>query len=184
MSDFRVSHRYAKSLLETALDKKNLENVSSDILYLVKILNQNWRLQLMLENPVIRPEKKLSILKEVFQKNISKDSVKFLEFIVSKRRESLLLSISNRFLELHDQHQGIAEVVVTAASEFTEEQKKVLKEKLENILSKKVRLSFNIKQDLVGGFIAKAGDTLYDASIRHQLEVLRKQFLSGEVSFN
>jgi len=60
----------------------------------------------------------------------------------------------------------------------------VLQSRLEKILNKKVRLNFKIDLDLVGGFIAKVGDTLYDASIKHQLELLKKQFLTGELSLN
>jgi F-type H+-transporting ATPase subunit delta len=87
-------------------------------------------------------------------------------------------------LELRDEYLGIASVEVTAAIGFTTEQKSSLQERLEKILNKKVRLNFKTEKDLVGGFIAKVGDTLYDASIRHQLELLRKQFLTGELSLN
>jgi F-type H+-transporting ATPase subunit delta len=184
MADFRVLHRYAVSLLETAVEKKNLDVVTTDVQLLVDTLKQNRKLELMLESPVIRPELKLKILEEVFGKRISKESMDFLEFVISKQRENLLQSIGNRFLELRDEYLGIANVVVTAASEFTNEQKNVLQSRLEKILNKKVRLNFKIDLDLVGGFIAKVGDTLYDASIKHQLELLKKQFLTGELSLN
>ena len=184
MSDFRVSHRYATSLLETALEKMNLEKVSADVLFLVKVLEENRKLVSMLESPVIRPELKLNVLKEIFEKRISKESTDFIEFVVSKKRENLILSIGKRFLELRDEHLGIANVAVTTATEFTDDQRKVLQTRLESILKKKVRLSFKIDLNLVGGFIAKVSDTLYDASIKHQLDLLRKQFLTGEYSLN
>ena len=101
-----------------------------------------------------------------------------------KKRENLLDSIGKRFLELRDEYLGIANVMVTSATEFSTEQKNVLKNKLEKILDKKVSLNFRTDQKLVGGFIAKVDDTLYDASIRHQLELLKKQFLTGEISLN
>jgi F-type H+-transporting ATPase subunit delta len=184
MSDFKVSHRYATSLLETAIEKKNLDLASADVQLIVNVLEQNRQLQLILENPVFRPELKLSVLKEIFEKRISKDSLNFIEFIVSKKRENILPAIGRRFLELYDEHLGIANVSVTTATEFTDDQKKILQSRLENVLKKKVRLNFKIDLNLVGGFIAKVGDTLYDASIKHQLDLLRKQFLTGEFSLN
>ena len=184
MADFRILHRYAISLLETAIEKKNLEVVTSDMKLIVQTLVQNRQLQLMLESPVVRSELKLNILKEIFSNKISKDSIDFIEFIVSKKRENFLGSIGKRFLELRDDHLGIANVFVTTATEFSGEQKNVLQSKLEKVLNKKVQLSFKADTNLVGGFIAKVGDTLYDASIRHQLELLRKQFLTGEISLN
>ena len=184
MADFRVLHRYAVSLLETAIEKKNLDVITIDMQLLVDTLRKNKKLELMLESPVIRPELKLKILKEIFDNKISKDSMNFIAFVISKQREDLLQSMGDRFLELRDEHLGIANVIVTAASEFTNEQKNVLQSRLEKILNKKVRLNFKIDLDLVGGFIAKVGDTLYDASIKHQLELLKKQFLTGELSLN
>ena len=184
MADFRVLHRYATSLLETALEKKNLETVASDIDLLVDTMRKSRELYLMLESPVIRSETKLGILKEIFGSKISKDSMDFVEFIVSKKRENLIEEIGQRFLELRDHHLGIANVEVTTAAEFSGEQKDVLQKKLEKILDKKVRLNFKTDPELIGGFIAKVDDTLYDASIRHQLELLKKQLLTGEVSLN
>ena len=184
MADFRVLHRYAVSLLETAIEKKNLDVITIDMQLLVDTLRKNKKLELMLESPVIRPELKLKILKEIFDNKISKDSMNFIEFVISKQREDLLQSMGDRFLELRDEHLGIANVIVTAASEFTNEQKNVLQSRLEKILNKKVRLNFKIDLDVVGGFIAKVGDTLYDASIKHQLELLKKQFLTGDLSLN
>ena len=184
MADFRILHRYATSLLETSLEKNNLEVVASDIQLLVQTLEQSKELKSMLDSPVVRSEVKLNILKEIFSKRISKDSMDFVEFVISKNRESLLSSIGKRFLELRDDHLGIANVFVTAAADFTSEQKNVLQGRLEKILDKKVQLNFKTDLSLVGGFIAKVNDTLYDASIRHQLELLKKQFLTGEISLN
>jgi len=184
MADFRILHRYGTSLLETAIEKNNLDVVTSDIKLLVETLDQNRQLQLMLDSPVVRPETKLSIMKEIFNEKISKKSMDFVEFVISKKRESLLNSIGKRFLELRDDHLGIANVFVTTSTEFSNEQKNVLQNKLEKILDKKVRLNFKTDVKLVGGFIAKVDDTLYDASIKHQLELLKKQFLTGDISLN
>lgn len=184
MADFRILHRYGTSLLETAIEKNNLDVVTSDIKLLVETLDQNRQLQLMLDSPVVRPETKLSIMKEIFSEKISKETMDFVEFVISKKRESLLNSIGKRFLELRDDHLGIANVFVTTSTEFSNEQKNVLQNKLEKILDKKVRLNFKTDVKLVGGFIAKVDDTLYDASIKHQLELLKKQFLPGDISLN
>lgn len=184
MADFRILHRYATSLLESALEKKNLDAVTSDMKLFVQTLDQSRKLQLMLKSPVVRPELKLNILKEIFGSKISKDSMDFIQFVILKKRESLLNDIGKRFLELRDEHLGIANVFVTAATDFNADQKNILQSRMEKILNKKVQLNFKTDENLVGGFIAKVDDTLYDASIRHQLELLKKKFLTGEISLN
>jgi F-type H+-transporting ATPase subunit delta len=108
----------------------------------------------------------------------------FINFVVDKRREQILHSIAARFLELRDEYLGIASADVITAYQFTDQQKEILKSRLEKILNKKVKLNFTIDNKLIGGFIAKIGDTLYDASMLHQLELLRKQFATDGISIN
>ena len=108
----------------------------------------------------------------------------FLNFVIEKKRENLLHSIAERYLELRDDHLGIVSVTVTTAFIFAEDQIEKLQKKLEEILGKKIRLNLLVDESLVGGFIAKAGDTMYDASVRHQLELLKKQFLVSGFSLN
>jgi F-type H+-transporting ATPase subunit delta len=184
MSNLKVSHRYATSLIETAIEKNNLDKVSSDMILLTDALKDNKSLQLMLESPVIRSEVKNNILKEIFSSKFDTDSLNFLSFVIEKRREDLLDLIAIRFLELRDDHLGISRVKVTTAFKFSDNQIDKIKNKLEEILGKKIRLNLEVDESLVGGFIAKAGDTMYDASVRHQLELLKKQFLLSGISLN
>ena len=184
MANLKVSHRYATSLIETAIEKNKLDKISSDMILLLDALEDNRALQLMLENPVIRPEIKNNILKEIFSSKFDTDSLNFLNFVVEKNRENLLYSIAERFLALRDDHLGIVSVTVTTAFKFGEDQIEKLQKKLKEILAKKIRLNLVVDESLVGGFIAKAGDTMYDASVRHQLELLKKQFLVSGFSLN
>ncbi len=184
MANLKVSHRYATSLIETAIEKKKLDKISSDMILLLDALKDNRALQLMLENPVIRPEIKNNILKEIFSSKFDSDSLNFLSFVIEKNRVNLLDSIAERFLELRDDYLGIVSVTVSTAFEFAGDQIEKLQKKLEEILGKKIRLNLLVDESLIGGFIAKAGDTMYDASVRHQLELLKKQFLVSGFSLN
>jgi F-type H+-transporting ATPase subunit delta len=184
MADFKVSHRYATSLLENSVENNKLELITADIILLSKTLKDNIKLQSALESPVIKEEVKSSILKEIFKDKFDKDTFKFIDFVIEKKRENLLNTIASRFLELKDEHLGEVQVSVKTAYEFSKEQKQALIENLEKTLNKKVRLTFTIDEDLIGGFVAKAGDTLFDASLQHQLELLKKRFLFGSISKN
>jgi len=184
MTDFKVSHRYATSLLEDSVEKNKLEVITSNMILLSDTLKDNTKLQLALESPVIKPEIKASILKEIFKDVFDEDTFKFIDFVIEKKRENLLHTIATRFLELKDEHLGEAQVSVKTVYEFSKEQKKALTENLEKTLNKKVRLTFTIDEDLIGGFVAKVGDTLFDASLQHQLDLLKNQLLYGSISKN
>ena len=184
MNDHKVSIRYAASLLDSAIDKKSLDSVSNDMELVLNTLEGKNQLNLMLKSPVIKPEVKSSILKEIFTTKITEESLKFLQFVIDKKREDHLVNIAKIFLDLKDEYLGIMNVEITTAYEFTEDQQEQVKKKFETNLNKIIKLNYIVNKELIGGFIARVADTMYDASIKHQLEILRKQFLLGNVSLN
>ena len=184
MIDFKVSYRYASSLLKMAADKNILEKISVDAELIKNVLHENPALRRMLDNPVIKPHVKTSILEEIFKSKVDKETMNFLRFVIQKDREDLLYDIFQKFLELYNDKLGIVNVDVKTAFEFDEDQKEMLKNKLENYLNKKARIEYKLDKNIIGGFFAKIGDTVYDASIQHQLELLKKQFLSSGPSLN
>lgn len=182
--DYKVSMRYASSLLDSAIERKNLDTIFNDMELISSTIEGSNQLQLVLQNPVVKSKVKSSILNELFQNKVDKNSLEFINFVVEKGREDLLLSIVKKFLELRDEHEGIVNVVVTTAFDFSEDQKELLKQNLEQKINKKVRLKFKLDPNIIGGFIARVSDTVYDASVKHQLELLKKQFMQGGASLN
>jgi F-type H+-transporting ATPase subunit delta len=184
MAETKVSSRYANSLLDLTSEKNNLDEISKDMELIQTAVRSSSELKNLLESPVIKPEVKQSILNEIFKNKISGDTLNFVKFIVDKNRESFLGSIIEKFLEFRDEKLGVVRVEVKTSFDFTNEQKEKLRRKIESILNKKAYLNFIVDKTIVGGFIAKVGDTVYDASIKHQLELLRKEFLKGSVQLN
>jgi len=179
MIDYKVSYRYASSLLKMAEEKNILKDTAADAELIKKTLHENPELKRVLENPIVKPHDKVAILDEIFKSRVNNETVKFLGFIIHKNREDLLFDIFHKFVELYNEKLGIVNVEVKTAFEFDDDQKEKLKNKLENYLNKKALFNFETDKDIIGGFIAKVGDTVYDASLKHQLTLLKKQFLSG-----
>lgn len=184
MAASKVAIRYASSFLDSSIEKNTLDLVSKDFEDVYNALLRSYELVRFIKSPVIKNETKQSVLKEIFKDKISKESLDFLLFVTSKGRENILKEILERFFELKDEHQKISRIQITTSYEFNVEQQKQLTEKFEAMLNKKVILSFSVDKNLIGGFVAKVGDTIYDASITHQLELLKKQFLQGSVTLN
>jgi F-type H+-transporting ATPase subunit delta len=184
MSEYKVSKRYAISILESAVEKKEIDAVCSDMQLIASTLKASKELIRVLSSPIIRPNVKLSILEEIFKTKINPDTLNFLKFLIEKNRENLLENIAKIFLDLKDEKDGIVNVEVRAPENFTGDQLEKFKINLEKTLDKKVRLNLKIDSEIIGGFIAKVGDTVYDASLKHQLELLKKQLLKGGASLN
>lgn len=184
MSYGKVAIRYANSFLEASIEKNNLERAASDMEVILNAVNSSSLLRRFLENPVVKSELKKSVLKEIFQKYVSSDTLRFLEFVVDKNRENALKDIAEKFLELKDEHTGVARVYIKSAFELSNDQKRIIEQKFESILNKKVVASYKVDENVMGGFVAKVKDTVYDASVAHQLELLRQQLLKGSLLLN
>ncbi len=184
MSYGKVAIRYATSFLESAIEKNNLDRAAEDMLVVFNAIESSSLLRRFLENPVIKLEQKKSVLREIFEKYVSPDTLKFIEFVVDKNRENALKDISEKFLELKDEYSGVARVEIKSAFELSREQKKMIEQRFESLLNKKIVASYLIDEKVIGGFVAKVKDTVYDASIAHQLELLRQQLLKGSLLLN
>ncbi|MEI7812339.1 MAG: ATP synthase F1 subunit delta [Ignavibacteria bacterium] len=184
MSNLNIANRYATVLMKLTEERNSFDTVSDDIELIKKTLGNSKELLVVLHSPVIPSKTKYSILTELFESKVSRDSLEFVQFIVDKNREELLLNIVRRYLELRDQHLGLINADIYSVLELEEEQKIKLKSRLEELTQKKVRLSYFIDTKIIGGFIIKIEDTIYDASLRRQLELLEKRLLSGNLILN
>ncbi len=184
MSNINISNRYATALLELAEEKKSLKEIAVDVELVKNTLLGSKQIQLMLLNPVIKSEKKHQILTEIFKGRVSDEILDFILFILKKNREDLLTMIIKRFLELRDERLGIVDAKVLSTIGFSDEQKKKLQQRLEEVIKKKIRITFKEDKNLIGGFIIKVNDTVFDASIKHQLELLKENFLKGNIQQN
>jgi len=184
MSVVKVSTKYAASFLDVVVEKNLLDTVTEEIIALLDILDKNSLFKRVLENPVVKPALKEEIITQIFGKRISKDFFDFIIFIIKKSREDILYQILKRFLELRDIHLGIVRVTLTTPFEFTQTQLDTLQKTLEDMLNKKIFFTIKIDSSLIGGFVANFGDTIMDASVKNQLNKLRKQFLRTGISVN
>lgn len=184
MSLNRVASKYAASLLYLADEQKILEPVASDVASIKKVISSAPQLRRIITDPTIRPSLKSSVLKEIFKGGLNELTDKFLNLLIQKNRIDVLPEILDSFAELMNEHLGIVEVSVTSASEMSSEQVDMLRKKLEELLGKKVSFTFKIDPSIIGGFIAKAGDTVIDSSVGQQLRVLKNKFLTSTFLVN
>jgi F-type H+-transporting ATPase subunit delta len=180
----KVANRYAQSFLDTSIEKNILDRVADDFELVYRTITKSDELLRAIKSPIVKPETKKIFLSKIFGNLISKDSISFLDFTISKGREDLILEILEKFESLKDEYTGFVKIDVTTAFEFTTEQKTQLQQKFESYLKKKARLTFKVEKNIIGGFIAKVDDTVYNASMAHQLGLLKKTFLQSSITLN
>jgi len=107
--------------------------------------------------------------------NLSRIARNFLMVLVDHRRIAALPKIIQRFEEVIDERLGFARAEVVSARDLTEPQRAALSAELERLSGKRVRMQFAVDGLLIGGVIARIGSTVYDGSVRGQLEALERR---------
>ena len=174
MSNFNISTRYAKALMEFAEGKESVEQVSVDMVLLENALYSSKELRAVLKSPVINKEKKKLVLQDLFGEKVSKVSMDFIFFVNSKNRESILFDISKRYNEIRNNQLNRVNAEVVSTVDFSDEQKDNLQKQLNEFSQKNVIPTYKLDESLIGGFTVRMNDIVIDASVKQQLNKLRK----------
>jgi len=179
MADSRASYRYALAVLGVAEEIKQLDRVRDDFSLIGKTIDDSREFALFLKSPVISQGKKKQLLEIVFKQSVCDLTMKFIVLITNKGREMLLPEIIRQFMLLYNQRHGIIDVAVKTAAKMTTDQQKILSDRLQKITGKSVRFTELLDPKLIGGFTVQYEDTVWDGSVKHQLETLREQLVGG-----
>lgn len=177
MSVIRIASRYAKSLLDLAVEQNKLDRVLEDIEAFQKAMEVR-DLHLLLKSPIVKPSKKGTILKEIFSGKFDELTMAFINIVVSKGRESLLSEIADTFVEQYREMKNISTVQLTTATPWTDAAIADIRKKLlgNDSAQSEVEIIAKVDPELIGGFVLEFEDKLYDASVAHKLDMLRKEF--------
>lgn len=181
MQNPRLAGRYAKSLMDLAIEKNELEAVYNDMLLLQSIFKNSRQFVNLMRSPVVMPDKKREIFKAVTQGRVSQLTTAFYELLVRKNREANFPEIVNAFIEQYKEYKNIQTVTLTTARPISEQVKQEIIRKVQSESpNKTIDLKTEVKEDLIGGFVLEMGDRLVDASIAYDLKAIKKQFLNND----
>jgi len=174
-----IAKRYARAFFAIAAKEKRYEEFSQELSRFSAILKENKNLSEFLANPVFDQPDKKAVLESVLEKiRISPMTANFLKLLVDKRRIGILSDIEGCYRELMDTALKKVRVHVKTAFPLTGELSDRLQMGLEGLTGRKVEMTVLEDPALLGGIVVRVGDTLYDGSIRTQLNNIRN--LLGE----
>lgn len=178
MDQNRAAIRYAKAILEFALESKAAEAVEGDMQRIAATISQSVELQRVLESPVIKAEVKKNALLEIFKDahDVSKGLV---QALLDNKRIALLQEVALKYIILHRTRKGEERAYVTTAVPLNESLEKKILEAVTQATGKKVSLENRIDGNIIGGFVLRIGDTQYDASIASKLNGIKREFTNS-----
>jgi len=175
-----VVEPYAQALMSVAKTHNITEQIGEDVRSLLNLMANSEELRKFVANPLVTPEDKKTVLKQITGESISPYLRNFLLLLVERRRILLLEGICQQYLTLLRQlnQTVLAEVISTV--ELTEVQQQSVREKVIAMTNgARVELATKLDPELIGGVIIKVGSQVVDASLRGQLRRLSLRLGSG-----
>jgi F-type H+-transporting ATPase subunit delta len=173
MNDSKISVRYSRALFQSAVDKKQLDNVYMDMLYITELCKMD-QVKEVHDSPIIIPSKKKKILHAVLEKNIEKITLSLVDLLIKNGRESYLPAVARVFRDETLKYRGITETYLTTAVPVNDKIRKQITELVSSVFNTKVELKENVDSSIIGGFILKVNDNFIDASVVNKLRKIKK----------
>jgi F-type H+-transporting ATPase subunit delta len=171
-----IARRYATALADVVIERGEAPAVQKELVEWSSLMSANPSLQEVFSNPTIPYEQKQNLLRELIVKTkVLPTTASFLRVLLSNHRLSEVDEVSRRFALILDQRAGVVAAEVTTARPIAPASVQALQAKLVSVTGKKVRLTFATDQELIGGMIIRIGSTIYDGSVRSQLQQVERQ---------
>jgi len=177
MPNPRLASRYAKSLIDLATEKGQLEAVYTDMKYLQAVCKSSRDFVNLLRSPVIKADKKDAIIAAVTKDKIGSLTTLFTKLLVNKGREEDLPEIISAFVDQYNTIKGIHRVKLTTATPVSDELKTAIESKVKTEAGlANIEMETKVDEALIGGFVLEFDNKLVDASVLRDLKDIRKQF--------
>jgi F-type H+-transporting ATPase subunit delta len=177
MPNPRLAGRYAKSLIDLAVEKNQLEAVHKDMLYLHSMIQGSREFLNFLRSPVIKGDKKQKIVDALTKDKISGLTALFIRLLINKAREEHLPEIVTSFITQYNTMNGIHKIKLSTAETVSDSLKEAIVNKIKSETPlQKIELDTAVNPELIGGFVLEFDNNLVDASIARDLRDIKKQF--------
>ncbi|WP_430908590.1 ATP synthase F1 subunit delta [Maribacter sp. 2-571] len=178
MNDSRAAIRYAKAILDLAVDQKAADAVEKDMRSVVATIAGSEELSKTLSSPVINSGVKKNALALIFKGGHAITEGLF-SILSENKRIGMLNAVAEKFIILNEDRKGKGIALVTTAVPLTPELEKKILKQVAQLTGNEVTIENRVDERIVGGFILRVGDLQYDASIANKLGNLKREFTSS-----
>ena len=173
---------YARAFADVVMTAKNqLDPVRAlqELHSIEVLLQESDQLRRVLENPSIPGDRKRAVLDAITKRLGTTRQVRnFIAVVTDHRRLSLFSEILKQLEQELNDRQGYAEAQVSSARQLSDPEKQMLEAEITKMTGKKVRARYEQDASLLGGAVVQVGSTIYDGSLKGQLERIREQLVS------
>jgi F-type H+-transporting ATPase subunit delta len=177
MRETTIARNYAETLLALAQKAGDLRGWGGMITDVANAVQNDRRLRIFLESPRVDATRKNQVLAKAFQDRMPRVFVRYLQALITHRRQMLIPQIAREYLDLVDAAEGRTHANVTVAREPDAETRTVVARELSRSFGKEVVPHFAVDSRIIGGLVVRVGDTVLDGSVLRRLERLRQRMV-------
>jgi F-type H+-transporting ATPase subunit delta len=176
-----VAGRYARAFAEVITAQKlDGDKTAGELDDMVAMISENHDLRNIFQNPAVDHKQKLGLLDAIMNKAGGPKVLRnFLAVLIDHNHIGQMKEIAKMFRRELDDRMGIADAQVSSARELNGAERKDLERRLTTVTGKKVRATYSEDAGLLGGAIVRVGSTIYDGSVRGQLEKIKQQIATA-----
>ncbi|MGA7375614.1 MAG: ATP synthase F1 subunit delta [Candidatus Sulfotelmatobacter sp.] len=167
---------FADVILKAHLD---VERAVAELRSVATLLNESSDLRQVWENPAIPVEQKRRVLDVIAQRDgISKQVRNLVAILIDHRRTHFLNAVIRQLEKELDARMGFAEAEITSTRELDETEKREFEQQVAKVTGKKIRAHYSRDASLLGGAVVRVGSTVFDGSVKGQLERMKEAISS------
>lgn len=178
MSVETVARRYATALVDVVTKTGETNSVQTELNSWETLINANGDLQNAFRNPAISQANKEKVLENLIEKTKpTKTTANFLRVLLRNGRLTEIGEINEKFSSVLEERSGTISASITSARALSEPEKTEMQANLSKLTGRTVSLNFAIDETLIGGVVTRIGSTVYDGSVKTQLQQLKEQLI-------
>jgi F-type H+-transporting ATPase subunit delta len=171
-----VARRYAVALADVVTSRGEAQEVREELAAWDALMRTNAQLLEVFRHPTIPYEQKRKVLDELIRRaRPQPTTANFLRVLLQNHRLAELSEVSTQFAQELDRRSGVVTAQVTTARPLPADAQEALRKQLGQLTGSTVRLQFEVDDELIGGVVTRIGSTLYDGSVRGQLQQIRQR---------
>ena len=171
-----VASTYARAFADVVLDTRlDAARAVGGLRQISALVAESIELRRVWENPAVPAEQKRRLLDAIVQREgIDKPVRNLVAVLIDHRRIPFLARIVEQLEKELDARMGFAEAQISSARELSAAEKRALEAQVEKATGKKVRAQYGLDASLLGGAVVRVGSTIYDGSVKGQLERIKE----------
>lgn len=172
--------RYARALLDVAVQESDPVRVGEDLAAIVDTLTGNPELGQAVMSPKLPMATRVNVVRALADRGgLAQPLARLLVILAERGRLELLPTLLEVYRERLLAHQNVVRASVMSATQLSGDTVQALQQRLSAVTGKQVQLAADVDPALIGGVVTKIGSTVYDGSVRTQLQKMKQQLIEN-----